>query len=291
MIVYNKLKNFEGSESEEVMAKYVVNHTMDVLDMSIEQFAAINYVSNSSVVRFCQKIGLKGYSDLKIKLALEINTFLIDNERIEVDMPIAPNSSNAKIATSFLNLYYQTLADVHRSIDLNKLSEIAKILEEANYISLWGNGPSMLIALDFYYKIKRLGYVVQCDDIIGFHSVPIERKRKGEVALIISSYANSPQIRQWVIAHRRNGTQTILITLNEDTPFKNIVDHIIIFNSEEKRTGKLGHFASRTAMSYIIDMLYAMIFNFNYDDNVRILYEDGKTVNERGEYLKNLLIE
>lgn len=288
MIIYYKLKQQKFSGSYEVMAQCVLNHPKDVLKMNIQDFATINFVSNSSVVRFCQKLGFNGYSDFKIQLALEIDTFTVDKQRVEVEMPIKPNASNKEIAHSFSGLYQQTITEVYHNLDFDKLQKVAMLIDQAPYISLWGNGPSMLVALDFYYKIKRLGYVIQCNDIIGFHQVPVKRKRLGEVAIIVSSYANSAMIRQWVTQHKRAGSKLVLLTCNSDNPFKNIVDYMVAVNTEEKRTGKLGHFASRTAMNYIMDVLYAMVFSIHYEDNIKILEEENQSINTRGEYIKTL---
>lgn len=291
MIIYDTLKALKGTESEEQMARFIVKHTKEVLELNIEQFATLNYVSNSSVVRFCQKLGFKGYSDFKLNLALEINTFLINNQRIEVDMPILPNASDSEITATFLNLYHQTLADVHRSIDMEQLRKVARVLENASFISIWATGPSELIALDFYYRIKRLGYVVHCEPVTGFHHVPIVRRTDNEVALIISTYGNSHRVRQWVLANREKKVPVILITLNNDSPFLKVVEYPIIVDTSEKRYPKMGHFASRTAMHYVIDCLYTIIFNFNYEKNVKILHDEGESINARGDYLKNLSID
>ena len=291
MIIYDTLKAFKGTESEEQMARFVVKHTKEVLKLNIEQFATMNYVSNSSVVRFCQKLGFKGYSDFKLKLALEINTFLLNNQRIEVDMPILPNATDSEISTTFLNLYHQTITDVHQNLDMAQLHKVARVLENASFISIWATGPSELVALDFYYRIKRLGYVVQCEPVTGFHHVPIQRRTDNEVALIVSTYGNSQRVREWVVANRDKNVPIILITLNEDSPFLKIVEYPVSVDTSEKRYPKMGHFASRTAMHYVIDCLYTIIFNFNYEKNVAILHKEGEAMNARGDYLKNLSID
>lgn len=292
MILINKLKNKDSfSESEQVIVDYILSNPKDIPNMHIEQLSALTYVSNSTIVRFAQKLGFKGFSDFKIKLASEINSFLIENERIEVDMPILADDTNETINKNFLNLHYHALTDAFHSIDLDELRQCAKLINESSLITLWGRGPSELIALDFHYKLRRLGYLTMCDPLIGFDLLPKKRRTDKHIGLIVSNYGNSNVVRQWISELQSQNVPIILVCGNRNSPFIRFAKHAIIVESDEKRVSKMGHFASRTAMSYAMDILYAMIFSFNYNENVKILYEEGLTTNEQGDYLKNLKID
>lgn len=275
MLLFNKLKAQEGlSDSEKMIAQFVIDRPRDVIDMNIDEFANLNYVSNSSIVRFCQKLDFKGFSDFKIRLASEINTFLVSDKRVEVDMPIGPNTPPKEISTTFLNLYFQTLTDAHTVLDIDSLEEVAKVLEDADVITILATGPSMVVALDFYYRIKRLGYVVIIEPITGYHSLPQVKRSDKEVALIISSFGNSHYVKNWVETEKRLNTPTVMICLNPLSPYLNQVDYQIVLDTGEQRVHKLGHFASRTAMNYILDCLYATMFSLDYEKNEAILYSE-----------------
>ena len=122
MLLFNRLRTIDSlSDSEKMIAQFVLDRPREVIDMNIDEFANLNYVSNSSIVRFCQKLDFKGFSDFKIRLASEINTFLVSDKRVEVDMPIGPNTPPKEISTTFLNLYLQTLTDAHTVLDIDSL--------------------------------------------------------------------------------------------------------------------------------------------------------------------------
>ena len=272
MLLVNKLRNSEGfSQIEKRLAQYVLNHPQEVMQMSIEEFSQTNYVSNSSVVRFTQKLGFKGYPDFKINLASELHTFTLQNERIQVDMPFSQEDSMGDLPKIFLNLYHQSLTDIYPHIDMEKIEHIAHLLDEATLISCLAQGPSLALAMDFHYKLKRIAYPSLIEPLMGFESVSPSKRSEREVVLIISSYGISDSIKDWLKYHRLVGNKTIFITLNQSSPYIALADVSMVLDTFEKRLFKLGHFASKTAMMYILDLIYASLFKLNYDDNVNKL--------------------
>ena len=55
----------EFSTTEKGMCSYLLNNQKQVADMGILDFAKKSLSSKSSVIRFCQKIGFTGYSELR----------------------------------------------------------------------------------------------------------------------------------------------------------------------------------------------------------------------------------
>ncbi len=272
MLLVNKLKNIEGfSETEKTLARFVLEKPSDVMQMNIEAFSSANFVSNSTIVRFCQKLGFKGFSDFKINLASEINTFTILEDRIEVDMPFSNEDSFDSLPKTFLNLYYQTLTDIYPHINMNEIQKIAKVLNNADLISLWAKGPSLVLAQDFYYKIKRIGYVSTIDQLSGFDHVVSTRRSRNEVALIVTTYGISDSVKHWLEHHKKFGNTTIMVCLNPSSPYIKLADHTVILDTFEERLMKQGHFASKTAMSYILDLIYASMFKLDYKEHIEIL--------------------
>ena len=87
-------------------------------------------------------------------------------------------------------------------------------------------------------------------------------------ALIVSQYADSRRINRWIRELKSMKSEICLITVNPDSPNINRVHHAVIVDSDEAVTGKLGNFASRTKMSYVLDMLYMILFMKDYEENL-----------------------
>ncbi|MFT6735143.1 MAG: DNA-binding MurR/RpiR family transcriptional regulator, partial [Polaribacter sp.] len=56
------------SANEKKLADYILNNSALLRDYSSQQLARVVGVSQSSVVKFCQKLGYKGYPDLKLAI-------------------------------------------------------------------------------------------------------------------------------------------------------------------------------------------------------------------------------
>lgn len=65
--IISKQKNFTFSENE--IANFVINNPEVVVNNTITYMANETGTSETSINRFCKKIGFKGFNDFKIALA------------------------------------------------------------------------------------------------------------------------------------------------------------------------------------------------------------------------------
>ena len=66
----NLKENKDLSKNERILANYILKHPEDVLKMSSKDLGKVCFVSTATVYRLCDKLGLLGFSDLKIKILL-----------------------------------------------------------------------------------------------------------------------------------------------------------------------------------------------------------------------------
>ncbi len=62
------------NERELELSKYILENYESIPNMSVNELANNNYTSKSSVIRFCQKIGFSGYTELKNYIKWDHNT-------------------------------------------------------------------------------------------------------------------------------------------------------------------------------------------------------------------------
>lgn len=63
----------ELSEAEKKIVDYVLNHTQDVLTMSVYELAKAAGTSPATVSRAAQRLQFNGYNELKMQLAADLN--------------------------------------------------------------------------------------------------------------------------------------------------------------------------------------------------------------------------
>lgn len=286
MLILDQLKDerlFTSAEKDAV--DFILKNPKEVIGLTVDELAEITYSSPSSIVRLCKKVGMKGFGDFKIKLATEINTFVLDESRVEVDMPISRNSNEKDVAKTLLNLHYQALTDIYNTLDYEAMKKAAELIHDVDIVTLYGRGESLIIAEDLHYKFKRIGLNSYLEPLSGFE-IPIYNESVSKQAgIIISHYADSRYFHDYFNEMRYHNIPIILITANKSIKLKKLCDIVINIDNDETAK-KLGSFASRTAMQYINDCLYGMVFAMDYDENLKRLDDYYLRVVSRKDHAK-----
>lgn len=61
------------TSSEQIIYQYFKDHLNNIIYLSLSDICKELYVSNATVIRFCQKLGFKGFNELKFQLKNELN--------------------------------------------------------------------------------------------------------------------------------------------------------------------------------------------------------------------------
>lgn len=281
MLLRNLLKDtsqFTNSELE--IVKYIMKDPKKVANLTIEELALETFSSPSCIVRFSKKLGLKGFSDFKIKLATEINSFCINDQKIQVDIPVGPLDGLPDIANTFLNLHHRTLTETYNNIDLDMIQAVVNVLQSSDGITMFGVGPSLVLIQDFIYKAGRLGLPFFHNPLIGFENVYRNINSKKPVSFVISHFAQSSAVKNWVLESKDRGIPVILLCANRHSPLLKVVEYPILIDNEEDRFLKLGSFASRTSFLFVLDVIYSTLFVKDFDSNIKKLLKTQKTRRE-----------
>lgn len=271
MLILDDLRDIEKlSELEQSVARVILEEPKGIINLTIEELAARAYTSTATIVRLCKKLGFNGFTEFKIKLATEINTFVLHTERVLQEMPIQRAESPKQIMDIMLNLHYQALTDVYHSMDEEALKKAVSLIMNADIVTLYGREESLLIAEDLHLKLKRIGVPSVLESLHGFQNPTIYKKDKKQLAVIFSRYAASSDFKELFHLLKSLDIPMVVITANKDSLLAKTADALILFDNEEKIL-KMGSFASRTSMQYVSDCLYLMLFSEDFDVNANRL--------------------
>ena len=267
MLIMDELRDVEKlSELEQCVAAVILENPKDIINVTIEELASKAYTSTATIVRLCKKLGFNGFSEFKIKLATEINTFVLHSERVLQEMPIQQPEEPKQIMDVMLNLHYQALTDVYHSMDEEAMKKAVNLILRADIVTLYGREESLLIAEDLHLKLKRIGIPSVLESLHGFQNPTIYKHDKKQLALIFSRYAASSDFKALFHLLKAHDIPMIVITANKDSLLARTADSLILFDNEEKIL-KMGSFASRTSMQYVSDCLYLMLFSEDFEVN------------------------
>lgn len=286
-MLFNKLKEYQDyTYNEKAVIDYILENPNKVINLSVDELAKATYSSTACIVRLAKKLGMKGYSDFKIKLAVELNSAIINEKRIEINMPIEQGTKEEDIPKRFYKMYHQIIDDVYNSLDVQQLKSVAELLYHSDSITAYGVASSLLVVEDFVVKCQKLGLPIFCNNQIGFENVHRVKTAKNPIAVIVSNNASSSRVKNWVFENIQLNIPVILITSNEKSPLIKLCKQVVIFNHGENQIMKQGSFASKISMSFLLDNIYMLIFMKDYEKNINYIHYFENTVVKERNYRK-----
>ena len=248
-------------ESERKIGTYIIQHTAEVVDMTVGELAQACGVSDASVSRFCKKINMKGFHHLKITLAKEISEKGIEEE--EVSNHISVND----IEQSLKNILANKVTEITQTVsmmDAKQLSEILNKLNMARTVQFFAVGNTIPVAIDGAFKLNQIGIPAVSGTIwetqIGYnYNMTAE-----DVVIAISNSGESTAVLRALEAAKSAGATTLSITNSEKSSAAQLSDYHITTATREKLFLD-GYCFSRVSATTVIEILYLFLTSMRKD--------------------------
>ena len=248
-------------ESERKIGTYIIQHTAEVVDMTVGELAQACGVSDASVSRFCKKINMKGFHHLKITLAKEISEKGIEEE--EVSNHISVND----IEQSLKNILANKVTEITQTVsmmDAKQLSEILNKLNMARTVQFFPAGNTIPVAIDGAFKLNQIGIPAVSGTIwetqIGYtYNMTAE-----DVVIAISNSGESTAVLRALEAAKSAGATTLSITNSEKSSAAQLSDYHITTATREKLFLD-GYCFSRVSATTVIEILYLFLTSMRKD--------------------------
>jgi RpiR family glv operon transcriptional regulator len=200
--------------SDKHIWNYVGNNKALCSGLSIEEVAERCNVSRSTIMRFAQKLGLTGYSELKTYLRWETTEFARDP------------------ADYLQTICDKTIKAIERFRDMD-MTQICRLFHEANRVFVYGTG-SIQRAAAGEFKRMFLSLDILVENITGEGEFQRELSFMGrnDVVLIISKKGNSNFIKDIVIQLKSKGVRVISLTFSGDNTLANMSDYQLFLSPE-----------------------------------------------------------
>src|SRR6516225_5616053 len=150
------------SEADREIGRFIVEHPERMLQLSSAALAVETGRSQSSVVKFSQKMGYGGYQELK----LAVNKAQAQEWQVPPGWIHGSIEASDGYATIRQKLISSKILSIQETVAVNSEENIDRVVDalaKARRIHLAGVGASSLVARDFSYKLLKLGRVVLLD--------------------------------------------------------------------------------------------------------------------------------
>nr|WP_288642282.1 MurR/RpiR family transcriptional regulator [uncultured Anaerobutyricum sp.] len=248
-------------ESERKIGTYIIQHTAEVVDMTVGELAQACGVSDASVSRFCKKIDMKGFHHLKITLAKEIS------ERGKEEEEVSNHISVNDIGQSLKNILANKVTEITQTVsmmDTKQLHEILDKLNTAKTVQFFAVGNTIPVAIDGAFKLNQIGIPAVSGTIWETQIGYTYNMTADDVVIAISNSGESTAVLRALEAARSAGATTISITNSEKSSAAQLSDYHITTATREKLFLD-GYCFSRVSATTVIEILYLFLTSMRKD--------------------------
>lgn len=225
-------------------------------------------VSQATVYRLCDKLGISGFSELKIKISAYMDDYLKNNQEFDFNFPIKQFQTHYEIIGKIKEDYQKTINITADMFNLDELRLVITEMKKAKQVDIYTSASNIYFALNFKFQMQEIGVNV---------NVPIDEYQqrllaasgdKNHFAIIISFQGRGILSNILPKILKEKQTKMLLISAYGYN-FKNFdPDYHLFINNYENHYKKISSFSTRLSVLFILDVLYTCYFKMNYDENV-----------------------
>ena len=200
-----ELPNLPAAEAR--VGRWILAHPRETLRASVRRLARAAGTSEPTVIRFCRRVGVPGYRDLKLRLAADLSGPASPMHRDVTDSDSLPVA-----VTKVLDQSVAALVGLSESRESLPFDAAVAALARARQILFLGEGASGRVAEDVWHKFFRLGipcsYATDSATIRQYSAVCAA----GDVLVAISHSGRTRSLVAAMAFARERGAATLAVT-------------------------------------------------------------------------------
>jgi DNA-binding MurR/RpiR family transcriptional regulator len=241
------------SAIERRIADFILENAHLLRDYSSQQLANSLGISQSSVVKFSQKLGFKGYPDLKVSVSEAVAR---ENGNGEA-RAVAPSRGNLQAALAADLWRAKALAEEEtRPINTpEKIAEIARAIDGAGKVFVIGLGEDGLAARAFAVKLTLLGVPVIFYSDLALMSSAQAIAGKDDVLVLFSEHGRQPALCQSARQfHERRG-KVVSVTRHSANSVRTHADMSLLVSAHDDRT-HIQPLLYQAVLQHLLDLVF-----------------------------------
>ena len=195
------------TDSEQRVGAYFLEHP-DSLQKSISELVEVSGLGYGTVIRFCKKLGCRGFQEFKVLMARDVIGKNTDEQS-------GGDPDFFQIVCDRIN---DDLTRTARNLDRNEVERAASALRNASRVLCVGVASSAPLALSLEWKVKRLG--IKSSFLSDGYVMAVEASllSEDEVLVAVSSSGTTKDIVTAAKLARNAGATVVAITNFRKTP-------------------------------------------------------------------------
>ncbi|MET1281667.1 SIS domain-containing protein [Vibrio navarrensis] len=273
MSVINKIvaRRTQLSQSGRVIGDWIVENAEKAAQLTSQELAEQAQVSQSSIVKFTQRLGFKGYSAFKLALTEEIGRKQA-MQTTPLHSDILADDPLAVIAQKLIKAKTDAMFQTTNALSYEACHQAVQWLSEARRVQIVGIGGSALTAKDLSYKLLKLGITTLAEQDSHVQIAVARTLSEQDVQIAISFSGERKEILVAAEAAKEQRAKVIALSSPKKSRLRQIADMTFdtIADETEHRSSAI---ASRSAQNVITDLLFISLVQF-LDESARQMISD-----------------
>ncbi|WP_245804734.1 MurR/RpiR family transcriptional regulator [Halobacillus hunanensis] len=262
--------------SEQKIANYILSTPETVVTMTVKQLAEQSKTSSAAVIRLCKSLDLKGFQELKMRIAGDVQKQSTSEYR-----DINEGESVHHIIGQMTQNGIEIIKETEEMLRLEDVEEAVATIHEAGSIHLFGIGASGLVAADGQQKFLRAGRYVFCLQDPHMAYTTLSNAKEKDVAIAVSFSGETNEVIQFLRLAKKNGMKTISITKYGSSTISQLADIPLYTSATQEAMIRSAATSSRLAQLHVVDILFMSYVSNYYEEVVEYLDRSRAAIDEQ----------
>lgn len=267
------------AQNDRKLADFLLDNAEQARHLSSQKLAQLAGVSQSSVVKFAQKLGYKGFPALKLALGEvlaqpQVAPVVTVHNRI---------LSSDPLKTVGEKLLLEKQAALRATLDINSEQRLLTALEmvrAARRVILVGIGASGLVAKDLSFKLLKIGVMAVAEADMYVQLATIKALSREDLLLAISFSGERREINLAAEEARIAGAKVLALTSFSPNGLQQRADHCLYTIAQEPNI-RSAAISSSTAQFALTDLLFMALLQHELDHTHDRIHHSEQLVKKR----------
>jgi len=262
------------TRAERKVAEIVLDNPAFIVHHSITEVSGRAGVADATVVRFCRKLGFKGYLDFRITLTQQLPQNTLNDDFSE---DITPDDGVEDIIRKLVRFNHLAIDETVSLMQPDEVRKAIDCFDSASRITFYGSGNSGFMAQEAQLKFMRIGLCTSAYNDGHMMAMNAATLNEDDVAVGISFSGSSKDLVDAMEIAKRSGAKTVCITHHMKSPVTEHSDITLLFGSRSSAL-QSGMLVTRAAQFFVVDVLYTEYMRRNFERAQNILNRTIDTI-------------
>ncbi|MBO0440468.1 MurR/RpiR family transcriptional regulator [Candidatus Enterococcus ikei] len=259
--------------SERKIGKVILDNPSMVIDMTASELSTYAGTSPATVIRFCKKIDVPSFTQLKIRLSAEIEAPVYEGYS-----DITANATVDEIKTKLLGNAYQSMQETVALLNEQRIETIVDVLVTAPIIYVFGIGASYLVAENIAQKWNRIGKTVVCVQDSHVLVTILVAAPKNAVFFCISHSGETKEVLRLLDVAKKHQLKTIGLSQFGNNTLTNKVEYALQTVRSNEAVLRSAATTSLHDQFIVVDVLFYAYASRNFDKTIEMIQESKSEV-------------